>query len=153
MLNQYDTVASLRLVWLFRDLDDEHLRQIAEMSESRESEPGEVLARRGEIGKEMVIIIDGTVRVEADGKILTRRGPGEFFGEISLIDGKPRTATVITETPSILLTIGHDAFNTLLDTVPGLCRKVLTILCDTLRERTDMLEGRRPGLGRRVFTD
>ncbi|HEX6506298.1 MAG TPA: cyclic nucleotide-binding domain-containing protein [Chloroflexota bacterium] len=153
MQSTQDTVASLRPVWLFRDLDDDHLRQIAESTEARESRPGDVLARRGEIGHEMVIIVDGTVRVEVDGKIITRLGPGEFFGEISLIDGKPRTATVITETPSVLLNIRDRSFDTLLDTVPGLAKKLLINLCATLRERTDMLEGDRPGLGRRVFTD
>lgn len=151
--NVRDNLAVLRRITLFRGLDDEHLRQIADTTRFRDSEPNEVLARRGEIGTEMVVIVDGTVRVEADDKILTRLGPGEFFGEISLIDGKPRTATVITETPSILLTIPHAEFDTLLDTVPQISKKLLKNLAATLRERTDMLEGHRPGLGRRVFTD
>jgi CRP/FNR family transcriptional regulator, cyclic AMP receptor protein len=148
-----DSLAVLRRVQMFRGLDDEDLQRIAEASSFRESPPNEALARRGEIGQEMFVIVDGTARVEADNKILTRLGPGDFFGEISLIDGKPRTATVITETPSTLLTISHSAFDTLLDTVPQLSKKLLKNLCVTLRERTDMLEEHRPGLGRRVFTD
>lgn len=151
--NGKDTLAVLRRVQLFRGLDDEHLQQIAEATQFRESEPNDVLARRGEIGQEMIVIVDGTARVEADDKILTRLGPGDFFGEISLIDGKPRTATVISETPSTLLTISHEAFDTLLNSVPQLTKKLLRNLCATLRERTDMLEEHRPGLGRRVFTD
>jgi CRP/FNR family transcriptional regulator, cyclic AMP receptor protein len=151
--NARDTLAVLRRVQLFRGLDDDHLQQIADATQFRESEPNDILARRGEIGQEMIVIVDGTARVEADGKILTRLGPGDFFGEISLIDGKPRTATVITETPSILLTISHQAFDTLLDAVPQLTKKLLKNLCVTLRERTDMFEDHRPGLGRRVFTD
>jgi CRP/FNR family transcriptional regulator, cyclic AMP receptor protein len=151
--NVRDNLAVLRRIQLFRGLDDEHLRQIADTTQFRESEPNEVLARRGEIGQEMVVIVDGTVRVEVDDKILTRLGPGEFFGEISLIDGKPRTATVITETPSTLLTIPHAEFDTLLDSVPQISKRLLKNLADTLRERTDMLEGNRPGLGKRVFTD
>lgn len=148
-----ENVAALRRIGLFRELDDVHLREVARMTRSRESQPGEVLSQRGQIGHEMLVIVDGTVRLEVDGKILTRLGPGDFFGEISLLDGKPRTATVITETPARLLTISHDAFDRLLDDVPGLAKKLLVSLCATLRERTDMLEEDRPGLGRRVFTD
>jgi CRP/FNR family transcriptional regulator, cyclic AMP receptor protein len=148
-----DSLAVLRRVQMFRGLDDEDLQRIADASRFRESQPNEVLARRGEIGQEMYVIVDGTARVEADDKILTRLGPGDFFGEISLLDGKPRTATVITETPSTLLTISHAAFDSLLDTVPQLAKKLLKNLCVTLRERTDMLEEHRPGLGRRIFTD
>jgi CRP/FNR family transcriptional regulator, cyclic AMP receptor protein len=148
-----DSLAVLRRVQMFRGLDDDDLQQIADASSFRESPPNEVLARRGEIGQEMYVIVDGTARVEADNKILTRLGPGDFFGEISLIDGKPRTATVITETPSTLLTISHVAFDSLLDKVPQLSKKLLKNLCVTLRERTDMLEEHRPGLGRRIFTD
>lgn len=151
--NARDILVVLRRVQLFRGLDDEHLQQIADATQFRDSKPNDVLARRGEIGQEMIVIVDGTARVEADDKILTRLGPGDFFGEISLIDGKPRTATVITETPSTLLTMSHAAFDTLLDTVPQLSKKLLKNLCVTLRERTDMLENHRPGLGRRVFTD
>src|SRR5947209_8431645 len=59
-----DTLAVLRRVQLFRGLDDEHLQQIADASKFRESQPNEVLARRGEIGQEMFVIVDGTARVE-----------------------------------------------------------------------------------------
>jgi CRP-like cAMP-binding protein len=131
----------------------EPLRAIADRTEWRESAPGDAIVRHGERGDELILLVEGSARVETDGKILARFSPGETFGEIAVIDGRPRTATVIAETPSRLLVLSRDAFLHLLDTIPGLSRKMLLTVCERLRERTDMLESGRPGLGRRVFTD
>ena len=61
------------------------------------------------------------------------RSAGDFFGEMALIDGKPRSATVIAETPIVLLVIHTRAFGHLLEAIPGLQKKVLLTLCERLR--------------------
>jgi CRP/FNR family transcriptional regulator, cyclic AMP receptor protein len=148
-----EKVGALRNVRLFRELDDPELRTIADQADLRKTEANETLAKEGHIGHELILIVDGTARVETEGKILHRFAPGDFFGEISLLDGKPRTATVIAETPGTIVTISRDEFLSLLDTVPGLAKKILIRVCTHLRERTDLLENNRPGHGRRFFTD
>jgi CRP/FNR family cyclic AMP-dependent transcriptional regulator len=147
-----EKVEALRHVRLFRELDVAELQTIADQAEMRSTASEEILAKEGHIGHELILIVDGSARAETEGKILHRFASGDFFGEISLLDGKPRTATVVAETPGTIMTISRDAFLSLLDTIPGLAKKILIRVCAHLRERTDMLENNRPGHGRRFFT-
>jgi CRP-like cAMP-binding protein len=78
--------------------------------------------------------VDGNVRIERRGKVLTRRGAGAFIGELALLDGEPRTATVVAETPCTLLVINGTQFWQLLDAVPSVQRKMLVGLARRLRE-------------------
>ncbi len=92
-----------------------------------------VLAQEGKIGWEFIYVLDGKARVEKNGKLIRQLSRGDFFGEISLIDGEPRTATVTTETDMTLLTVHKRSFDHLLDTIPGLQKKMLVSLCKYLR--------------------
>ena len=69
-----------------------------------------------------------------DGKVLAHLKAGDFCGEMSLIDGKPRSATVVAESPCVVLVIDNRSFRALLDTTPGLQRKILVTLCQRLRD-------------------
>ncbi len=129
-----DKVDVLKKVPLFGDLSRRHLDLIARHADEVTLDAGRVLARQGEHGLEFLLIIDGGARVERNGKAIARLGAGAFFGEMSLIDGKPRTASVIAESSVALLVIHRRAFGHLLDTVPGLQKKILLALCDRLRE-------------------
>ena len=119
---------------MFSGLSRRHLDLIARHADEVTLSAGKVLARQGEHGLEFLLLLDGRVRVERDGRRIARLGPSEFFGEMSLIDGKPRTATVIAETPVSLLVIHRRVFGELLDTVSGLQKKVMLTLCERLRE-------------------
>jgi CRP/FNR family transcriptional regulator, cyclic AMP receptor protein len=134
-----DKVDLLKKVPLFEDLSKRHLDFIAKHGDEVTSEPGEVLVRQGEAGREFVFIVRGSARVEQDGKIISHLEAGDFFGEMSLLDGKPRSATVITETPSTLLVVHSRSFDLLLNTVPGLSRKLLMTLAGRLRAREESL--------------
>jgi len=91
------------------------------------------LAEQGKIGWEFIFIVEGKARVEKNGKVIRQLSGGDFLGEISLIDGEPRTATVIAETDMILLVVNKTSFDHLLDKVPGLQRKILISLCSYVR--------------------
>jgi glycosyltransferase involved in cell wall biosynthesis len=91
------------------------LREVARISRALQVPAGTVLTRAGEPGEEFFFIIDGRARVHVSPRKRRRMGPGEFFGEISLLDGGPRSATVIAETPMRLLVITRENFATLLD--------------------------------------
>ena len=128
-----DRIDLLKKVPLFSGLSRRDLTLIVRETESVRVDEGKLLARQGGLGREFIIIVDGSARVERDGKIIARLGPGDFFGEMSLIDKKPQSARVITEIPTHLLVMDTSSFRRLLDTVPGLQRKILITLCERLR--------------------
>jgi CRP-like cAMP-binding protein len=137
--SQAKKIASLRSVLvrvpLFRDMNQEDQDLFAGLVKSAHADPGEVLVRQGDPGSELFIITEGTARVEVDGREIARLGAGEFFGEISLLDGKPRTSTVIAASAMSLMTIQKPAFDHLCATVPGISTTMIAILCARLRGR------------------
>ena len=132
-----EKIELLKKVPLFQNLSKRDLDEVAKIADEVQSQPGEVLLRQGERGREFILIAEGSVRVERDGRVIAHRGAGEFLGEMALLDGKPRTATVITEEPSTLLVVHWGSFWPLLETVPGVQRKLLIGLSGRLREREE----------------
>jgi len=128
-----DKADVLKKVPLFSGLSRRHLDLIAADADEVKEEAGAVLTKQNGLGLEFLLILEGGARVERDGTVIARLGPGDFFGEMSLIDGMPRSATVIAESPTVLLVIQSRSFRSLLDTVPGLQRKLLVTLCARLR--------------------
>jgi CRP/FNR family transcriptional regulator/CRP/FNR family cyclic AMP-dependent transcriptional regulator len=123
----------LKKVLLFSNLSQRHLGEIAKHADQVQVERERVLAHEGKKGWEFVFVVDGKARVEKGGKFIRQLSGGDFFGEISLIDGEPRTATVIAETEMTLLIVHKTSFDHLIDTIPGLQKKMLVSLCKYLR--------------------
>ena len=123
----------LKQVPLFSDLSKRHLNEIAKHADEAKMREGTVFAKQGRTGTEFVFIVDGRAQVEKDGKVIRRISAGDFFGEISMIDRQPRTATVTAETDGTLLVVNSRSFNHLLDTTPGLRKKIMVSLCKYLR--------------------
>ncbi len=123
----------LERVPLFAGLRGRDLEEIERLVDEVDLRERVELTRQGTTGQEFFIIVEGAVRVERDGRLLNRLGPGDFLGEIALIDGKPRMATVTTEEPSRLLVVGHREFHSLLDRRPGVRLKVLEALAERIR--------------------
>ena len=78
--------------------------------------------------------MDGTATVSRKGRKVAKLGPGSYFGELALLDRKPRSATVISDTESLLLVLGQRQFNGIIAAVPSLARKLLAAMADRLRE-------------------
>lgn len=129
----------IRKVPLFRHLGERQLSAVAKYAAPLHTGPGAFLTRKGERGWEAYFIVDGRARVEMDGKVIAELGAGDVVGELSVIDGKPRSATVITETPMSLLVIRGQDFKFLRETVPGLKEKLLVTLCERLRQADQAL--------------
>jgi len=123
----------LKKVPMFSELSKSHLREISKHSDNVAKKAGDVLARQGNKGWEFFFIIDGKARVEKDGRVIRNLTSGDFFGEISLVDREPRTASVIAETDMDLLVVHSRSFNHLLDMTPGLSEKILISLCKYIR--------------------
>ena len=123
----------LKKVPLFSNLSQRHLREISKHVDEVQVKREWVLAREGKKGWEFIFVVDGKARVEKNGKLIRQLSRGDFFGEISLIDGEPRTATVIAETEMTLLIVHKTSFDHLIDTIPDLQKKMLVSLCQYLR--------------------
>ena len=124
----------LQKVDIFADCTKKQLKAVAAISRVIEVPAGTMLTRVGEPGEEFFFILDGAAVVEVTRRKRMRLGPGEFFGEISLLDGEPRSATVRAETDMRLLVILRRNFQTLLTEVPEITRTILVLLSRRLRE-------------------
>ncbi len=105
----------LAQVPLFSHLSKRQLRRLADSVSEQRFMEGARIVREGEEGDSFYVIAEGEARVEdAEGKTLNRLLPGDFFGEISLLDGGARTATVVAETPMSTLVLKRNAFRKIL---------------------------------------
>ena len=132
-VSQDDKIDRLEEVGLLAECSRRQLRAIARISEVIEVPEDTVLARTGAPGDEFFLILDGSARVEVSPRKRSRLKPGEYFGEMSLLDGGPRSASVIAETPLRLLVIKRRDFNTLLREAPELTESLLATLSRRLR--------------------
>jgi CRP-like cAMP-binding protein len=94
---------------------------------------GQVLTEQGASGGEFFIVLAGQVVIEKDGERIATMNPGDFLGEIALIDGKPRTATARAEGNARLLVLGRAPFNALMDEFPEIRLDVLQALAERVR--------------------
>jgi CRP/FNR family cyclic AMP-dependent transcriptional regulator len=95
----------LKRIPLFEKFSDEELRQIAPFAEEASADPGNVLVREGDYSYQFVAIDEGTAKVTRDGGTVAELGPGDFFGEIGLLEKSLRTATVEATSPMRLITL------------------------------------------------
>ena len=123
----------LRLVPLFNGMTDRSFEAIANLASETDFAVGDQLVRQGTPGDSFIILINGRALVERDGHRLRELGPGDFLGEISLIDGSPRTATVTALDPIHAFVIGRDGFLQLIDRIPVFRLEVLEALTERIR--------------------
>ncbi len=124
----------LASVPLFAACSRKDLRNIARASDEVSVPAGKVLVEQGKIGRECFVIVDGAAIVKRNGRKVATLGPGDYFGELSLLDKGVRTATVTANTPMTVLVLGPREFSGVLDAVPGLAHKLLATLASRIRE-------------------
>jgi len=132
-IKQDDKMDRLETVPLFGACTRRQLRAVARIARVFDAAADTVLIRAGDRGEEFFLIVEGTARVHVSAKKRLRLRPGDFFGEMSLLDGEPRSATVLAETSLRLLVISRRNFTTLLEKVPGLTQNLLVTLCRRVR--------------------
>ena len=137
---QEDKIERLKEVALFEACSQRQLRSVARIARVFDVAAGTLLTRAGEPGDEFFLIIDGTARAEVSAQKHVLLHPGEFFGEMSLLDGGPRSATVVADTPLRLLVISRRHFAGLLKDVPGLTETLLVTLSRRVRQAEDRAE-------------
>jgi CRP-like cAMP-binding protein len=129
-----DRIALLGGVWLFSACDEDEIERIAAMAEPRSVEVGTEMTREGEPGLEFFVIVEGDAVASVEGDEVGRISAGGFFGEMALIDGGERVATVTALNPMKLLVLGRHEFNEMLEiAMPSVAPKLLAVVGERMR--------------------
>ncbi len=122
---------------LFQGIDGDGLAALASKATQVDFLAGHVIARQGEIGTGFFVVMDGRVRVVRDGNVVASLGPGEFFGELSVLDRLPRNAMVSAEVPTTCLALAAWDFDAVLLDQPRLTLAILRGVAARLRSVSD----------------
>jgi CRP/FNR family transcriptional regulator, cyclic AMP receptor protein len=138
-------VESLQRCALFRDVDERALREVARQLRRRRFRRNEVIFHQGDPGDSLHVVSSGTVKIvlpsaEGEEAIIATLRPGDFFGELSLLDGAPHSASVVALEPAETMALPRAVFYELLDRDPGLRDALLTGLAHELRRITRHVE-------------
>jgi len=130
-------VEMLKKVPICSGLSEKELKSMVKLSRERRFESGDNIVRKGEEGVGFYLIIDGAVEIRSDGNTLSKLGPGQFFGEMSVLDRQPRSADVLSVQPTRVLVLTAWDFKGLISAKPTIAFKMLQELVRRLRN-TDM---------------
>lgn len=128
-------IEMLRAVPLFSACSTKELREIANLGAAIHVTDGTSLTEQGRPGREFFLLVEGKARCVIDGAEVARFGPGDFFGEMALLEHGPRRATVVADGPVEVLVLDGREFSRLLDASPSITRKLLSALAQ--RERAN----------------
>jgi len=112
-------------IGIFSELSKKELKSVARLMTELELKEGATLTKQGEPGREFMIISSGTAKVEIDGATVAHLATGDFLGELAVISGTPRTATVTATSPMTVEILNRREFMSLLDESASLGRKIL----------------------------
>lgn len=133
MVTKQDRLAMCADVPLFAGLSKRQLQEVIRTATEVNHPEGDVIVQEGSTGVGFHLILEGQARVTIGGRSRAVLGPGDYFGEISLIDGGPRTATVTAETPVRTLSLTSWEFRPMLKRNPEIAHKLLVHLCGLVR--------------------
>ncbi len=132
MLPKNAKIELLQRVPLFSGCSRAELGALAITADELDLREGRVLTREGRPGREFFVLVDGTVVVKRKGRKVGELGPGDWFGEVSLLTRTPRTATVTATSPVRVLVITDRAFRRVVEAMPSVALKVLEKVAERL---------------------
>jgi CRP-like cAMP-binding protein len=118
---------------LWSGLDTQDLKAIVKVSKQQKFQSGKTIVKKGDEGTGFYLVLDGAVEIRSDGKILSKLGPGQFFGEMSIVDTQPRSADVVVVEPSRVLFLSSWSFKSLISERPRIAVKMLQEFVRRLR--------------------
>ncbi|HWD56452.1 MAG TPA: cyclic nucleotide-binding domain-containing protein [Acidimicrobiales bacterium] len=130
--------ARLHGVPWFAECTDDQIAEIARIAERLHVLEGEVILREGRLGRELFIILEGTVVVTRAGRVVNEWGPGGYFGELAAIEAEPRSATVTATSDLDVLILGPREFDAMME-IPGFRNALLVGMSRRIREADDKL--------------
>lgn len=130
-------VEVLKAIPIFGELSQRELRTLARTARAQSFGVDDVICREGHSGVGLHIVETGGVEVSVGGEVRRQMGPGAFFGEIALLDGGPRSATVVATKPTTTVSLTAWDFKALLDKHPEIGTKMLPELCRRLRQNEE----------------
>jgi len=134
MRGRNDYLDHLAQVPMFSACSKKDLQMIAKASDEVQVASGKTLVEEGQPGHEFFLIVGGTATVLRNGRKIATLGPGQYFGEMALLDRGPRSATVRADSDMTVLVLGQREFSGVVDEVPGLARKLLQYMATRLRD-------------------
>jgi CRP/FNR family transcriptional regulator, cyclic AMP receptor protein len=136
VLRRNEKVEVIKRVPLFAGCSKGELEQIAQIADEIDLAEGKEMTREGSRGREFFVLLEGDADVTKGGSSINKLGQGDFFGEIALISGAPRTATVTATSPVRALVVTDRDFRSLLKKSPAMQMKVLEALAERLPPET-----------------
>lgn len=133
-MNKKKQLGLLEVVPLFHGLSTKELGRVAKVADEISMKAGSIIAEEGQDGDAFYLLVDGAAVVRRNGKKIASLGTGDFFGEMSLLDEGPRSATVELVRDSTLLVMHRKDFAGIIADMPGVARKMLQGLAARLRE-------------------
>jgi CRP-like cAMP-binding protein len=125
---------------LFAGFSKRDLAQLAEETDVVSFAPGQAVVQEGMLGETMFVVVSGEAKVVQGKRRLGTVRPGEFFGEVAVLDGSPRSASVIAETPLVAIRLFRRTLLALLAAEPQLALKILDVLVRRIRDLTSALD-------------
>lgn len=119
---------------LFAGLSKQQLRRISSLMTRIDRPAGQVLTTEGEQGSEFFIVLEGEVEVRQADRVIATRQPGDYVGEIALLDKRPRTATVVATTPVSVEVLSRREFLSLLAEAPELLEQIMATMARRLAD-------------------
>ena len=132
-MDDADAAAALANTHLFRGLAPHDLAQVAAMAKELKFAVGQAITEQGDAGARFYVLLEGEADVLVGDEVVNSLKGGDYFGEISLIDGQPRTATIIARSPLRTLSLSSWNFRPLLKEHPSIAECVILDLCRRLR--------------------
>jgi CRP-like cAMP-binding protein len=126
----------IRNVPLFSRCSRAEVKEIAKLADEIDLREGKEMTREGAPGREFFVLLEGAADVKKKGRKINTLGPGDFFGEISLVSRQPRTATVTAASPVRALVVTDYSFRHLLDESPQIKTKVMEAMAERLAPET-----------------
>jgi CRP-like cAMP-binding protein len=126
-------VQLLTKVPLFQECNAKELSKIAALADEIEVDKGAVLTKEGQPGRECFVVSEGKATAKLRGKKLASYAPGDVFGEMSLLDNEPRSATITADTDMVLFVVDSRSFWGLCEEAPTVSRKIMKSIAQRLR--------------------
>lgn len=147
MLSSFERLLFIREVPIFKELRDEFLVRLASVMDELAFPTNHTIFTKGQEGRSLYVVVSGKVRVHIDEQELVQLEQGACFGEMSLFDAEPRSASVTTLMPSECLVLTQQQLYEAIEETPGIAVNIIRLLSRRIRELNQKVNAIQPAVG------